>query len=120
MRTPVIVACWSGKVLKTTNGGLTFTGQVGSEIPKDFSLGQNYPNPFNPSTTIKFSLPKSEYVSVKVYDMKGSLVKVLVNEKFAAGSFEVSFGAEGLSSGVYYYRMEAGSYSETKRMMYLK
>lgn len=114
------VACWSGKILKTTNGGLTFTGQVGTEVPDDFSLGQNYPNPFNPSTTIKFSLPQSEFVSVKVFDIKGSLVKVLVNEKYASGNYEVTFRAEGLSSGVYYYKMVAGRYTETKRMMYLK
>lgn len=114
------IACWSGKVLKTTNGGLTYTGQVGSEAPKDFSLSQNYPNPFNPSTTIKFSIPKSEFVSIRVYDVKGSIVKDIVSERFAAGSYEVTFGAESLISGVYYYRMEAGSYSETRKMMYLK
>ncbi len=114
------VACWSGKILKTTNGGLTYAGQTGSEVPKNFELGQNFPNPFNPSTVIRFKVAGNSNVSIKIFDINGKEVQTLVNERMNAGSYEVNFTADGLGSGVYYYKMETGSFSETKRMMYLK
>ena len=85
-----------------------------------FRLSQNYPNPFNPSTTIKYELPKSSEVRLSVFDMLGREVSVLVNERRDAGVHEVKFGATGLSSGVYFYRLHAGDFVQSKRMLVLK
>ena len=94
--------------------------QQTSTIVKDFSLGQNYPNPFNPSTKIYFSIPKSDFVSLKIYDMLGREVSVLVNENLTAGEYEASFDANGLSSGMYYYKIQSGEYTSVKKMALLK
>jgi len=97
-----------------------------SNIYHSFHLEQNYPNPFNPSTTIKYSIPRStEFYSVpqttlKVYDILGSEVATLVNEKQNAGNYEVNFNAKNLSSGIYYYRLKTGSFVESKKMILLK
>ena len=90
------------------------------EIPTEYALQQNYPNPFNPSTIIKYELPKSSMVRLSVYDMLGREVSVLVNEGKNAGSYEVKFSAAGLSSGVYCYRLQAGDFVQTKKLMLLK
>ncbi|MCI0473831.1 MAG: T9SS type A sorting domain-containing protein, partial [Ignavibacteria bacterium] len=97
-------------------------------IPSSFSLSQNYPNPFNPMTKIKFSIPNSTpltplqrgTVLLKVYDITGKEVAVLVNEVLQPGTYEVTFDASGLTSGVYFYKLQAGEYTETKRMALLK
>lgn len=114
------VACWSGKILKTTNGGLTFTGNSNNEIPDKYSLSQNFPNPFNPQTTIRFSVPESGFITLKVYDIKGQEVKSLISEKYHPGNYEISLTGDGLSSGVYYYKMQSGNYSETRKMILIK
>ena len=88
--------------------------------PLNFELSQNYPNPFNPSTKIEFSIPDNEFVTIKVYDVLGNEVKTLINEKKAAGSYEVNFSADNLSSGVYYYKIQAGNFVKTNKMMLLK
>lgn len=88
--------------------------------PSTFNLEQNYPNPFNPSTTIRYSIPTSEFVTLKVYDVLGREVQTLVNEEKATGSYEVSFNAAGLSSGIYFYKLQAGSFIETKKMILIK
>ncbi|MBU0474707.1 MAG: T9SS type A sorting domain-containing protein [Bacteroidetes bacterium] len=94
--------------------------------PETFSLSQNYPNPFNPSTIIKYSIPRStEYYSVqqvqlKVYDILGREVAMLVNKEQKAGNYEVNFNASKLSSGVYFYKLQAGSFSQTKKLLLLK
>jgi hypothetical protein len=93
---------------------------ISSEIPKEFSLGQNYPNPFNPVTNIQFGIPKNSFVTIKVFDLLGREVSVLVNEYKEAGSYDVNFNASGLSSGLYFYRIEAGSFKGIKRMVLLK
>ena len=90
------------------------------EIPNSYSLNQNYPNPFNPTTTIKFGVPTSEVVRLTVYDILGREVRTLVNELKSAGTYEVSFDASALSSGVYFYKLETPSYSTTKRMLLVK
>jgi len=77
-------------------------------LPTIIRLEQNYPNPFNPITTIQFSIPNPAFVTLKVYDLLGREVCVLVNEKKAPGSYEVTFDGTGLSSGVYFYRLQAG------------
>jgi Secretion system C-terminal sorting domain len=89
----------------------------GSGIPNDYYLYQNYPNPFNPSTTIKFSLPKSSFVRLTVYDVTGKAVQTLVNEMLEAANYEKTFDASGLSSGIYFYKIEAEGFSEVKKMV---
>jgi len=89
-------------------------------VPKEYSLSQNYPNPFNPSTTIKFELPKSSVVRLSVYDLLGREVSVLVNERRNAGYHEVKFDGSNLASGVYFYRLQAGEFVSSKRMLILK
>jgi photosystem II stability/assembly factor-like uncharacterized protein len=89
-------------------------------IPTMFSLDQNYPNPFNPSTTIKYELPRTSHVSLTVYDILGREVSELVNEKKDAGVYEVKFDGSNLASGVYFYRLLAGSFMATKTMLVVK
>ncbi len=100
-------------------GAITGVEKV-DEVPTDFSLSQNYPNPFNPSTTINYQLPVNNHVSLKVYDMIGSEVAVLVNNNQEAGSYAVQFNAASLSSGVYFYRLESGSSVSTKKFILMK
>jgi hypothetical protein len=83
-------------------------------------LTQNFPNPFNPNTIINYQLPISNFVSLKVYDALGKEVATLVNQKQNSGSYEVEFNGEGLPSGIYFYKLEAGDFVETKRMILLK
>jgi hypothetical protein len=86
----------------------------------DYALSQNYPNPFNPSTQIKFALKTSGFVSLKIYDVLGKEVATLVNGEYNTGSYNVSFDASGLASGIYFYRLESGSFVQTNKMMLLK
>ncbi|RPI75211.1 MAG: T9SS C-terminal target domain-containing protein [Ignavibacteriales bacterium] len=104
------------------DGSFKFSEAVEIEInvPIKFSLKQNYPNPFNPSTTIKFSIPIAEFVALKIYDVLGSEVATLVNEEKPAGFYEVKFDASNLVSGFYFYRLQTGSFVETKKMMLVK
>ena len=88
--------------------------------PVDFYLSQNYPNPFNPNTTINFFIPKKEFVSLKIYDVLGTEITSLFNEEKSAGSYEVKFNASGLTSGIYFYHLQAGNFIETKKMILLK
>ncbi len=90
------------------------------ELPTDFSLSQNYPNPFNPTTTIKYSIPNSQFVTLKVYDLLGREISTLVNEEKAPGNYEVKFDGSNLSSGVYLYRLQAGSFTQTKKFVLMK
>jgi hypothetical protein len=90
------------------------------EMPAEFSLQQNYPNPFNPSTTIEFSLPANELVSLKVYDPLGNEIKNIVNDRLEAGKHSYRFDAAGLSSGTYFYRLIAGGNVAVKTMAVLK
>ena len=88
--------------------------------PEVFELSQNYPNPFNPTTVIKYSLPEVTNVKLKVYDMLGRMVKTLVNQEQTAGVYNVELNASSLSSGVYFYRIEAGNFTATKKLLLLK
>ena len=87
---------------------------------KAYSLLNNYPNPFNPATIIKYQIPKLSFVTLKVYDVLGSEIATLVNEEKPAGSYEVEFNAASLPSGIYFYRLQAGSFVETKKMVLMK
>ncbi len=91
-----------------------------SEIPKEFYLAQNYPNPFNPSTRIAFSIPSTEFVSLEVYDVLGSKVATPVNEVKTSGKYEIEFNPFNLPSGIYIYKLSAGSFVDSGKMMLLK
>lgn len=89
-------------------------------IPEHFSLDQNYPNPFNPGTTISFSVPAAEFVTLKVFDMLGKEAATLVHERLDAGKYSVAFTAYSLPSGIYFYQLRTGNSVATKKMMLLK
>lgn len=89
-------------------------------FPSDFTLGQNYPNPFNPSTTIQYNLPNQARVTLKLYDVLGRLVATLIDEVQTAGIHYVHFNSKGLPSGVYFYRLQAGTFTKTKKLTVLK
>ena len=91
-----------------------------SNVITDFYLEQNYPNPFNPSTTISYSVPELSFVTLKVYDVLGSEVAVLLNEEKSAGAYEVEFEEGRLSSGIYFYQLKAGDFIQTKKMILMK
>ena len=91
-----------------------------NSVPSNFILYQNYPNPFNPATVISYSIPRKCYVTINIYDALGREIKTLVNEEKASGSYKIEFNASRLSSGIYFYRMQAGSFSETKKLVLLK
>jgi hypothetical protein len=94
--------------------------QISSEIPSEFKLHDNFPNPFNPSTTIKYDIPKSSFVKLAVYDITGKEVALLVNNNLQAGKYEVKWNGANQSSGVYFVRIEAGSFSRNVRMVLVK
>ena len=89
-------------------------------VPEKYSLSQNYPNPFNPVTRLGFGISNPGFVSLKVYDILGNEIKTLVNEIKSAGYYEIEFNGSDLSSGIYFYTLEAGSFRETKRMLLVK
>ena len=93
---------------------------AGNAIPKEFSLSQNYPNPFNPGTTIKYGVPRSSVVRLTVHDLLGREVSVLVNERKDAGVHEVRFDGSNLASGVYFYRLQAGTFAQARTFLLLK
>lgn len=88
--------------------------------PGNYALEQNFPNPFNPSTTINFSIPKKDFVSLRIYNLVGEEVKMLLNEEKEAGSYQIQFDALSFSSGIYFYKLNTGSFSETKKMILLR
>jgi len=89
-------------------------------IPAEFILLQNYPNPFNPTTKINYQIPELNFVNLKIYDILGSEIATLVNEEKPIGSYEFEFDATALPSGIYFYRLQAGSFIETKKMVLMK
>ena len=91
-----------------------------NQIPAQFELEQNYPNPFNPSTKINFTLPKASKVKITIYNQLGQQVTTLVDGEYSGGPHELNFNASNLASGIYYYRIEAGSFNQTKKMMLMK
>lgn len=104
----------------TRVGLLTNVNPISNEIPEVYELSQNYPNPFNPITKINFTLPKNEFVSLRVYDITGREVATLVNEIRGMGIHSVEFDASSLASGAYFYSIQAGDFKQVKKMMLLK
>lgn len=111
---------YKGFIGKTTTGGNTFITKLSSEVPQSFSLEQNYPNPFNSRANIQFKVLSTNFVKLLVYDISGREVRTLVNENIQAGLYQISFITEGLTSGIYLYRMISGDFSETKKLLLLK
>ena len=110
---------WGGVYKTIAFPKTTSVGGV-NELPVTFALDQNYPNPFNPSTTIRYSIPTTSQVVLKVYNMLGQEVATLVNTEQHVGNYHVVFDANKLATGIYVYRIQAGSYVETKKMLLLK
>jgi hypothetical protein len=108
------------EVFTDTIPGSTGVEIIDEKVPSDFMLSQNYPNPFNPSTKIKFQISQSGFISLKVFDVLGNEVATLVNEELQGASYEFNFDSKGLTSGIYFYRLQAGSFIETKKMILLK
>ena len=111
----------NGTIYKTTNGGISFIGEDKNEIiMEEYNLTQNYPNPFNPTTTIKYRIPELSLVTLKVYDVLGNEIAILVNEEKPAGTYEINWNGSKYPSGIYFYRLQAGSFIETKKMVLIK
>ena len=110
----------NGTILKTTTGGITSIDEIQcckTTIPQNFDLLQNYPNPFNLSTNIKYSLKKSNHVSLKIYNLLGQKIKILVDEYQTAGVHEICWIKKELPSGIYFYNIKSGEYSATKKLI---
>lgn len=109
-------------VLLASIGNTIGVEYVWTEVPDKFELSQNYPNPFNPETRIDFSIPKNEFVNISVFDITGRQIAVLLNEKLSAGKYTVNWNTNNgsLSSGVYFYRISAGNFVQTKKMMLIR
>ena len=110
---------WNMIVLKTASLTVGIDDEY-TQTPSRFKLSQNYPNPFNPVTSINYDVPKDSKVNITVYDIKGGEIATLVNENKAAGRYTVSFNATNLTSGVYFYRIKAGDFLDTKKMILTK
>jgi hypothetical protein len=113
----------------TTNGFVSYrpisemttdVGNQSNEIPSQFILEQNYPNPFNPSTKIKYSIPQSSNVIINVYDILGNEIETLVNEEKPVGNYEITWYGVHLPSGIYFYKLQADGFVETKKMILIK
>ncbi len=119
-------ALWVGldganrKVYFDRYGALTGVSHNGTEIPSGYSLSQNYPNPFNPATKIDFAVPVKGLVTLKIFDVLGREVEILLNREFLAGNYTVDYDASKLTSGIYFYTISAGNFTETKKMILIK
>ena len=109
-----------GAIIKTTNGGGFFPDEPPVVLPVNYYLHQNYPNPFNPVTNIKFEIPVSGIVSIKLYNITGKEVAVITNNFYQAGKWEVTFNGSQLSSGVYFYKLMTNGFTETRKMLLIK
>jgi len=118
-----LITTWSADVISFGifgDCGAVNVEQTSNEVPSEYRLSQNYPNPFNPSTNIEYSIPSESFVELKVYDILGNEVAVLVNEQQQAGVYRADFIADNLPSGIYFYTLQAGSFVKSKKMILLK
>ena len=109
-------------VPRKTDDLINYTTDVKSEnkVPAEYSISQNYPNPFNPTTSIEYTLPKENMVTIKVFNILGQEVKTLVNETQAAGKYSIRFNANNLTSGIYFYSIQSGDFKQVKKMILMK
>ena len=127
---PDLECSYSGKIVLYTNSGMYVEVLIGKgsllnyveneKTISEYNLGNNYPNPFNPSTTIEYQIPQSSFVLIKVYDALGNEVVTLINEEKPAGIHEVNFEPKDLTSGLYIYKIKAGNFEQTRKMLFLK
>jgi photosystem II stability/assembly factor-like uncharacterized protein len=112
----------SGKIIKTTNGGGGFVGlqQIGSSLPENFILCQNYPNPFNPGTQIRFRVPETGFTTLTVCNILGDVIANPVNEELRPGEYKIDFNGSKYSSGIYFYTVTSGRFTDTKKMILTK
>jgi len=113
-------AVFFGSIWKRNISTLSDVETKSNEIPEEFILKQNYPNPFNPTTKISWQSPVGSYQTLKVYDVLGNVVAIMVDEYKPAGSYEVEFDASKLSSGIYFYKLQTTEFSETKKMILIR
>ncbi len=99
---------------------ITSVEKLSTDLPTNFRLGQNYPNPFNPSTTISFIIPSKSYVLLKIYDLLGREIAIITSEELSAGTYTRQWNASNMPSGFYFYRLQAGSFTEIKKLVLLK
>ncbi len=114
--------CDNGKVFYTSNNGGIITGIASNknQIPNEYFLQQNYPNPFNPATNIRYQIKELSHVTLKVYDVLGKEITQLVNSDEAPGNYEIEFNAGNLPSGIYFYRLTANNFSDTRKMIIMR
>ncbi|MFI5211794.1 MAG: T9SS type A sorting domain-containing protein, partial [Ignavibacteria bacterium] len=110
----------NGRYTAIEGSGVIGIEPISGEIPVNYRLSQNYPNPFNPATKISFSIPNSEFVQLSVFDILGREVSVILSQNLKAGSYAADFNASSLTSGIYFYRLTAGNYTETRKMTLVK
>jgi photosystem II stability/assembly factor-like uncharacterized protein len=110
----------SGVILKTISGVTIDIKKISNNLPSSFYLSQNYPNPFNPSTNIKYQIKENAIVTLRIYDILGKEIETLVNQKQSPGTYEVNWDGSNYPSGVYFYKLTAGDFTETKKMILLK
>jgi len=110
----------NGRILKTTNGGSTWIKPINTEVPESYALRQNFPNPFNQVTKIQFEIPESKFVTLIVYDILGKEIAALVNEKLSPGKYVINFNENGLSSGIYFCKLQTNNYSAVKKMVLIR
>jgi hypothetical protein len=108
----------TGTIVRMIN--ITGVQNSNNQVPSSYNLQQNYPNPFNPATKISFSLPKAGIVKLVVYDILGREVAAIVNDYRTAGNYTVDFDASNISSGIYFYTLKSGSFTDTKKMVLMK
>ncbi len=111
---------WQGAICHLADGGQTAVHETNNSMPVDYSLLQNYPNPFNPVTEINYFLPKTVFVTIKVYDSLGKEITTLVNGIKLRGNYKIDFDGSELASGIYFYKMQAGTFVSTKKLLLLK
>ncbi|HZW40646.1 MAG TPA: T9SS type A sorting domain-containing protein, partial [Ignavibacteriaceae bacterium] len=114
----LILATWDGLYI-SDDPALNVDNKYNNQV-HSYSLSQNYPNPFNPSTKIKYTLPKQGLVTIKVFDVLGKEITQLVYEEKPSGEYEIEFDGSSLSSGIYFYQIQAGDYFNTKKMVLMK
>ncbi len=110
----------NSKTVNYNYGSTIGISNISNEVPEGYSLSQNYPNPFNPSTNLEFGISELGFVSLKIYNTLGKEIATLVNTNLSPGTYKYNFDASGLTSGIYFYTIKAGEFTETKRMLLVK